>query len=50
MEAVSKEFPDVVLFIEGDGEEHGDVWKAIFKNGKSKVVKPKVVWPELKLD
>ena len=50
MEAVSKEFPDVTLFIEGDGEEQGDVWKAIFKDGKSKVVKPEVVWPELKLD
>ena len=50
METVSKEFPDVTLFLEGDGEEQGDVWKAIFKNGKSKVVKPEVVWPELKLD
>ena len=48
MDAVSKEFPDVTLFLEG--EEQGDVWKAIFKNGKSKVVKPEVVWPELKLD
>ena len=50
MEAVSKEFPDVTLSLEGDGEEQGDVWKAIFKDGKSKVVKPEVVWPELKLD
>ena len=50
METVSKEFPDVTLFLEGDGEEQGDVWKAIFKDGKSKVVKPEVVWPELKLD
>ena len=50
MEAVSKEFPDVTLFLEGDGEEQGDVWKVIFKDGKSKVVKPEVVWPELKLD
>lgn len=50
MEAVSKEFPYVTLFLEGDGEEQEDVWKAIFKDGKSKVVKPEVVWPELKLD
>lgn len=50
MKVVSKEFPNVTFFIDGDGEEQGDVWKAIFKNGKSKVVKPEIVWPELKLD
>lgn len=47
---LSKEFPDVTFYLEGNGEEQGDVWKAIFKNGKSKVVKPEIVWPELKLD
>lgn len=50
MEAVSLEFPDVTFYVEGEGEEQGDMWKAILKNGKSKVEKPQIVWPELKLD
>ena len=50
MEAVSLEFPNATFYVEGEGEEQGDVWKAIFKNGKNKVVKPQIVWPELELD
>lgn len=50
MEAVSLEFPKATFYVDGEGEEQGDMWKAIFKNGKKKVVKPQIVWPELKLD
>ena len=37
--AVSKQFPDELITVEGDGEEQGDQWKAYFKNGKSQVCK-----------
>ena len=32
---ISKEFPDQVISVEGEGEESGDIWKAYYKNGKS---------------
>lgn len=50
MKAVSLEFPNVTFYVYGEGGERGDMWKAIFRNGKSKDVKPQVVWPDLKLD
>ena len=43
MEAVSLEFPEVTFYVYGEGEEKGDMWKAIFKNGKTKVVRPQIV-------
>ena len=47
---LSLEFPQITFYVEGSGEEQGDTWKAIFKNGVSKTVRPTVVWPELSLD
>lgn len=44
---VSKSFPNVKFILEGSGEENGDVWKKIYLNGKSKIYKPNVVWPEI---
>lgn len=38
MRKVSKKFPDVIIHLEGNGEEQGDQWKAYFKNGKAQVV------------
>jgi len=43
---VSKMFPDQVILVEGNGEEHGDVWQKYFKNGKCVEYRPKVIWPE----
>lgn len=36
---VSKAFPNLVITVEGDGEEQGDHWKAYFKDGKVQVCK-----------
>lgn len=43
-------FPDVTFYLEGIGEDRDDMWKSIYKNGKTKTVEPIISWPELKLD
>lgn len=47
MTQLSKLFPEVVFTLEGGGEETGDIWKAKYKNGKSKCVKAEIVFPEI---
>jgi len=39
MSSLSKMFPDVLFTLNGVGEEHGDIWRAFFKNGKSQMSK-----------
>ncbi|EKT4500965.1 hypothetical protein JE943_000947 [Flavobacterium psychrophilum] len=34
MKEYSKNHPNVVFCINGEGEESGDIWKAYFQNGK----------------
>ncbi len=34
MEKVSKLFPDIVIQVDGNGEEFGDIWRTFWKNGK----------------
>jgi hypothetical protein len=36
---VSLKHPNILIRVEGDGEERGDQWKAYFLNGKSQVCK-----------
>ncbi len=43
---VSKDFPNLVINVEGDGEEQGDQWKAYFKNGKVQVCKAIVTFED----
>lgn len=31
---LSKEYPDIVFTLNGEGEEAGDIWVAYFKDGK----------------
>lgn len=45
VEKLSLRYPNLILWLRGDGEEAGDVWKAWFRNGKSVVVKPKLDFP-----
>jgi hypothetical protein len=44
MTAVSKELPDILICVEGYGEERGDIWRHYFKNGKHKKVKAEITF------
>lgn len=47
MVKLSKEFPNVIFHLSGDGEEQGDVWKEIYSGGaKQKSLKAKIVFEE----
>lgn len=45
MKALSKNHPDTVFLLEGEGEETGDIWKKYFKNGKMQVCKSEILFP-----
>lgn len=42
---LSRDFPDVTLKLSGEGESQGDVWRAVFKAGTVKVIRPEMRWP-----
>lgn len=44
----SKMYPDILIELSGEGEENGDQWKSYYKNGKMKLIRPEIVWPEFK--
>lgn len=44
MSIVSKEFPNHVLKLMGEGEESGDIWVKYFKDGKVQVCKAKITF------
>jgi len=46
MKKISKEYPDVIFELSGEGEESGDVWKKYFVNGKMQVCKAILVFDE----
>jgi hypothetical protein len=50
MKALSKQFPALLFTLDGEGEESGDIWRAYFRNGKSHVVRAKIVIPEVDVD
>lgn len=43
---VSKDFPNLVINIEGEGEESGDHWKAYIKDGKIQICKAVVTFED----
>jgi hypothetical protein len=47
MELFSKSYPDVTFILCGEGEEQGDVWKAIIKNGQIQKLKAKITFEEV---
>ena len=47
---LSKLFPEVVFLLDGEGEETGDIWKAMYKNGKSKTVRAQILIPDISED
>jgi len=46
MVALSKEYPNVLLTLSGEGEESGDIWKAYFMNGEAQHVAAKIVFSD----
>lgn len=44
--AISAKFPDLLIEIEGDGEDDDDFWRARIKGGECEIVKGKIVYPE----
>jgi len=46
MKEVSKEFPNVLFTLKGEGEEAGDIWIKYFKNGKMQSCPAKLVFDE----
>ena len=50
MKSYSKNHPNVVFCINGEGEESGDIWKAYFKNGKMFKTKATLVFEEFNED
>ncbi len=51
LKVFSKHYPHILFIMSVTGEGDGldiDIWKCYCKAGKSKVVKPVIVWPEVK--
>lgn len=46
MRAISKEYPDVIFQLNGEGEESGDVWIKYFVNGKMQKAAAKITFDE----
>lgn len=42
MKRISKEFPEVLFTLHGNGEESGDIWVKYFKNGKMQTSKAEI--------
>jgi hypothetical protein len=43
---LSKEHPDILFLLEGEGEEAGDIWKFYAKNGRSCFQEAKIIFDE----
>lgn len=43
---VSKQFPDCIIMIHGEGEDREDMWNAYFKNGKYAVYRAEITYPD----
>jgi hypothetical protein len=42
MKEMSRQFPDILFTLEGEGEEAADLWKKFYKNGKQQTAKAKI--------
>ena len=43
---LSKEFPEVVFALEGEGEDHDDLWRLYVHNGMRERIRARIVWDE----
>jgi hypothetical protein len=46
MKELSREYPNVMLVLSGEGEEPGDLWRAWYMNGDSVEVQAVITYPE----
>lgn len=46
MDLISKNYPNVLFTLRGEGEESGDIWQTWYRNGKHITVRAEVVIPE----
>lgn len=44
MREISKQFPDVIFQLNGEGEESGDIWVKYFVNGKMQTASAKITF------
>jgi hypothetical protein len=44
--AWSKQLPDALFVLVGEGEEQGDTWRLYAKGGEVERIVPEIVWPE----
>lgn len=42
---LSKKFPGVIIEVDGEGEEHGDMWSCRFRDGEMEEVQARIEWP-----
>lgn len=42
----SMKYPGAVFILYGEGEDAGDIWKTVFKNGRYESLRAEVVFPE----
>jgi len=50
MVELSKEFPEYVFTVYGEGEERDDNWKAYYYKGKMWIGQAELVWPDYEAD
>lgn len=46
MRIVSTHFPEIVITVNGDGEESGDLWRRYYKNGKCQKAETRITFTE----
>lgn len=46
MREMSKQFPNILFTMKGEGEESGDIWRRYYLNGKCQVVQAKLVFDD----
>lgn len=43
---ISKEFPDMVFKLYGSGEDFGDEWYTLYRDGNAETIHAELKWPE----
>jgi hypothetical protein len=47
VKVLSKEYPNVLFVLSGEGEDSGDIWRAYFMNGEVQEVQARIVFDEV---